>query len=377
MVRRRQTMALLTLLPAAAACTGKAAPRQAPPPTEVSVVTVTRETVPETFDFVGTVQAYRSVEVRTPVSGIITARPFREGATVRPGEVLYQIDKTVYLAAYQSAQAALQNAQRNVERLKPLLADHAVAQKDFDDAETVLLQAQAAYDEARKNLDDTTVRAEIAGRVGKANLELGARVSGSADLLTTIDQLEPIYVSFRPSTQQLLAWRSSPRTAGLLRPGSPLGIQVTLPDGSVIPNKGTLDYIDPVLDASTGTQQFRARFGNPDRRLVPGQFVRVQITGIVEPDAIAIPQRAVQQQMGRRLVYLVGQGDTVSARDIVVGRWSGDRWLVDQGLAAGDRVIVDGFQKTGPGAVVHPVEWKDQAALAPIARLREGKSAGD
>lgn len=338
-----------------------AAERPAPPPTEVSVVTIVPETVPEEFEFVGTVQAYRRVEVRSPVIGIITARPFSEGATVSPGQVLYQIDRTVYEAAYRSAEAGLINAQRTVNRLRPLLTDHAVAQKDVDDAETALLQAQATYDQAKKNLDDTTVRAEILGRVGKANLELGGRVSGSADLLTTIDQLDPVYVSFRPSSQQLLAWRSSPRTSTLLRPGSALGIEVVLPDGQVIPQKGVLDYIDPVLEAGTGTQEFRARFTNQDRRLVPGQFTRVRISGIVRPQAIAIPQRAVQQQMGRRLVYVVGQGDTVSVRDIVVGPWTGDRWIVEQGLAAGDRVIVDGFQKTGPGAVVRPVPFGETA----------------
>ena len=363
MVRGSLVIGTVVLLVTGVSGCGKAgaAERPAPPPTEVSVVTIVPETVPEEFEFVGTVQAYRRVEVRSPVIGIITARPFSEGATVSPGQVLYQIDKTVYEAAFRSAEAGLQNAQRTVNRLRPLLADHAVAQKDVDDAETALLQAQAAYDQAKKNLDDTTVRAESFGRVGKANLELGGRVSGSADLLTTIDQLDPVYVSFRPSSQQLLAWRSSPRTSALLRPGSALGIEVVLPDGQVIPQKGVLDYIDPVLEAGTGTQEFRARFTNQDRRLVPGQFTRVRISGIARPQAIAIPQRAVQQQMGRRLVYVVGQGDTVSVRDIVVGPWTGDRWIVEQGLAAGDRVIVDGFQKTGPGAVVRPVPFGEAA----------------
>ncbi len=360
------------------ACGGKPSSQGAPPPTEVSVVTVATETVPETYEFVGTVQAFRSVEVRTPVSGIITDRPFREGSLVSRGEVLYRIDPTLYEAAFRSAQAALQNAERNLSRLKPLLADNAVAQKDVDDAETVLLQARAAHDQARKNLDDTTVRAEINGRVGKAQLELGARVSGAADLLTVIDQLEPIHVSFRPSSQQLLAWRASSQTAALLQPGSRLGIEVTLPDGTLLPQRGVLDYIDPVLEAGTGTQEFRVRFTNSDRRLVPGQFVRVRLSGIAAAGAIAIPQRAVQQQMGRRMVFVVGPGDTVAARDVVVGRWSADRWIIEQGLAAGDRVIVDGFQKTGPGAVVRPVQWTRAAANLPAPGAgAEGTAHGE
>lgn len=370
-------MIAMAALVAVTACGGKPQAPGAPPPTEVSVLTVVTETVPETYEFVGTVQAYRSVQVRTPVSGIITERPFQEGALVSRGEVLYRIDPTLYEAAFRSAEAAHQNAERNLNRLRPLLADNAVARKDVDDAETALLQARAAYDQARKNLDDATVRAEISGRVGKANLELGARVSGAADLLTTIDQLDPVYVSFRPTSQQLLAWRASARTAALLQPGSALGIEVTLPDGTLLPRTGVLDYIDPVLEPGTGTQEFRARFTNHDRRLVPGQFVRVRLSGITDAGAIAIPQRAVQQQMGRRVVYVVGAGDTVSARDIVVGRWSADRWIIEQGLVAGDRVIVDGFQKTGPGAVVRPVQWARAAASVTPAAGQEAQAAGE
>lgn len=329
---------------------------QAPPPTEVTIETLAAAAVPETYEFVGVVQAYRSVDVRTPVTGIIEARPFREGAEVRPGDVLYRIDQTVYAAAFRRAEARLQNAERNLARLRPLLTDRAVAQRDVDDAETEFAAARAEYDETKKNLDDTVVRAEIAGRVGRAQLELGARVTGAGDLLTTIDQLDPVYVSFRPSSQQLLAWRGSPQSQRLLRPGSALRIAVTLPDGSALPRTGMLDYVDPVVEPGTGTQEFRARFINPDRQLIPGQFVRVRLVGFVRDSAITVPQRAVQQQLGRRLVYVVGKGDTVAARDIQVGSWTGDRWLVERGLVPGDRVVVDGFQKTGPGAVVRPVE---------------------
>ncbi len=342
------------------ACSKPAPP--APPPTEVSVETLAATTVPESYEFVGSVQAYRTVEVRTPVSGIIESRPIREGSVVRPGEVLFQIDRTVYAAAFRRAEARLLNATRNLDRLRPLLADRAVAQRDVDDAENELASARAEYDETRKNLDDTTVRAEIGGRVGKARLELGARVTGASDLLTTIDRLDLVYVSFRPSSQQLLAWRASPQAPQLLRPGSSLKVAVTLPDGSALPRTGTLDYVDPVLEPGTGTQEVRATFANPDRVLIPGQFVRVRLVGFERDSAITVPQRAVQQQLGRRLVFVVGAGDTVAARDIEVGGWSGDRWVVVRGLSPGDRVVVDGFQKTGPGAVVRPVEAATSAA---------------
>lgn len=355
---------------ALAAC-GEDAPPPMPPPQAVAVEVVDTTTVNETFEFVGTVQPYRRVEVRSPVAGIITARPFREGAVVNRGDVLYEIDKTVYAAAASSAEARLKNAQRQVDRLTPLLAEHAIAERDLDLARTELLQAQAGYDQAAKDLADATVRAEITGRVGRALIELGGRVAGSGDLLTTIDQVDPVYISFRPSTQQQLAWRRSPQAARLIQPGNnDLDITVTLPDGSDLGRHGSLDYIDPVLEQGTGTREFRARFSNNDQVLVPGQFVRVKLHGFRESGTITIPQRAVQQQMGRRIVYVVGPGDTVAARVVVVGEWVGERWAIDSGLVVGDRVIVDGFQKTGPGAVVSPSlasAATDSTAAAPAA----------
>lgn len=354
----------------------KEAPQQgAPPPSSVTVETVDTATVDQSVEMVGTVQPFRRVEVRAPVAGVITARPFREGAEVAKGDVLYEIDRTVYAAAASGAQARLENARRQVARLKPLLADHAIAQRDMDDATTELEQAQAAYDRAAKDLRDATVRAEITGRVGRAMLELGARVSGPADLLTTIDQLEPVYVVFQPSTQQLDEWRASPVAARLLQPGSKLAITVTLPDGSLLDRKGTLDYVAPVLDQATGTREYRARFTNADRKLVPGSFVRVHLDGFARPGVITVPQRAVQQQLGRQVVYVAGAGDTVQVRDVKVGPWVGDRWIIDSGLAIGDRVIVDGFQKTGPGAVVKPGE-AGAAPAAPAAAPAGGEESG-
>src|SRR5262245_27316726 len=176
----------------------------APPPPEVAVVTVARENVPEQPEFNGAVVPYRRVEVRARVDGIIEQRPFNEGMVVRPGQVLYRLDKIKYETAYRSAQARLQNAERTLQRLEPLLAQHAVAQQDVDNARANFEAAQAAVDNAKKDLDDTDVRAQIEGRVGRTNLEVGARVTGSGDLLTTIDRLDPVYVTFRPSSQQLL-----------------------------------------------------------------------------------------------------------------------------------------------------------------------------
>ncbi|HEU4588803.1 MAG TPA: efflux RND transporter periplasmic adaptor subunit, partial [Gemmatimonadales bacterium] len=179
----RTAAAPVALLMALAGCKGKAPARQAPPPPEVGVVTLKPEKVPESYTFTGEVQPYRRVEVRARVDGIIVSRPFTEGALVKQGQVLYQLDRVRPEAAYRSALARRDNARRTLQRLEPLLADHAIAPQDVDNARAELDAAQAALDEAKKNLDDTTVRAEITGRVGRTRAEVGARVTGPADLL--------------------------------------------------------------------------------------------------------------------------------------------------------------------------------------------------
>jgi membrane fusion protein (multidrug efflux system) len=354
------------------ACSKKAPP-PTPPAPEVSVVTVTPRSVADQVELVGEVQAYRTVQVRAQVSGVIVQRPFREGSQVGANDVLYRIDPTTYEADYRSAkaqaadaEARLANAETNAGRLRPLLADNAVSRQDVDNAEAAVKQARAAVDaahaavdRARKNLDETVVRAEIAGRVGRALLDVGTRVTGSEDVLTTVDVLDPIYVSFRPSAEQQMSWRREPEARRAIAPGGSARVEVAFSDGTIFPNKGRIDYVDPVVDPATGTQEFRAEFANPNRILLPGQFVRVRLIGLVRDSALVVPQRAVQQQLGRQSVYVVGKGDTVSAREVKGAEWAGGGWLIDSGLTAGDRVVVDGIQKIGPGIVVRPVALVD------------------
>ncbi|HEX3275426.1 MAG TPA: efflux RND transporter periplasmic adaptor subunit [Gemmatimonadales bacterium] len=367
----RMSHAVVAISLVSGACQ-KDAPPPAPPPPEVAVVRLEPTRVPTTFDFTGEVQPYRRVEVRARTDGVIESRPFTEGATVKPGQVLYRIDPIRPQAAYRSALARSRNARRTLERLEPLLTQHAVAQQDVDNARSELEQAEGDLAEAKKNLEDAVVRAEISGRVGRTNLEVGARVTGPSDLLTTIDVLDPIYVSFRPSAQQLLEWQQNPESRKLIQPGSPLKVTVTLPDGSTLPIAGKLDFVSPSLDAATGTQEFRALFRNPDRLLLPGQFVQVRLEGFSRDSALALPQRAVQQALGRQFVYVVGKGDTVAARDIQPGPWSGSLWIIDKGLNPGDLVVVDGTQKAAPGRPVRPVPLKDSTAAEAPATSRLG-----
>lgn len=349
-----------------------------PPPPEVAVITATPVTTEEPLEFEGQVRAFRTVQVRAQVSGVITARPFTEGAQVRAGDVLYRIDPTTYDADYRGAvaraaqaQAQLANAQTSAGRLRPLLADNAVAKQDVDNAESIVQQnraaladARATVDRARKSLSETVVRAEIAGRVGRALLDLGTRVTGPGDVLTTIDVVDPVYVSFRPAARQLLEWKRDPALARTIQPGGSARVQAVLADGKPFPADGRIGYVDPVVDSATGTQEYRATFARPGALLLPGQFVRVRLLGLERKGAILVPQRAVVEQMGRQTVYVVDSANKVAARDVTAAGWSGANWLIEQGLTAGERVVVDGVQKVGPGATVRPVPL---AAAAPAA----------
>lgn len=345
----------------------KAAPPGSPPPSEVSVVTVTPRTVEDHLEFTGQVRAFRSVQVRAQATGVILSRPFTEGSQVHAGEVLYRIDPTTSDAEWRSAkarlasaQASLANAETIAGRLRALLPGNAVAKQDVDNADAQLKAARASVDDARgsvdaaqKNLSETTVRAQISGRIERTLLDAGARVTGPADLLTTIDVLDPIYVTIRPSADQQAAWRSDPEYARAIAPGGSVRVEATLPDGTAFPTLGRIGYIDPVVDPQTGTQEYRAQFANPDRIMLPGQFVHVSVHGLRRKAAIVIPQRAVLQQMGRQMVYVVGPDSKVASRDVKATAWTGNNWLIATGLAAGDRVVVDGVQKIGPGAPVH------------------------
>jgi len=339
-----------------------------PPPPEVSIVTVTPAAVPVSYEFSAQVVPYRRVEVRSRVEGIIQERPFSEGAVVAPGQLLYRIEPARYEAAFHAAESRVSAAKQRLDRYEPLLAQHAVAQQDVDNARAEFEAAQSSLVQAKRDFDDTSVRAEIEGRVGRTNLEVGARVSSAGDLLTTIDRLDPVYVSFRPSSQQLFDWKKDEDSRSLIHAGSRLTVEVVLPDGSVAPRVGRLDFVAPSLDATTGTQEFRALVQNDDRLLVPGQFVRARLVGFIEEGALAVPVRAVQTALGRQFVYVVAAGDTVRARDVQPGQWAGNLWIIREGLKAGDRVVVDGVQKIGPGRPVRPVALGDTSAAVPPAK---------
>jgi len=360
-------------------CRKKAAPG-APPASEVSVLAVQPQTIPALYDWVAQAAASKSVQVRAQVSGVIVDRPYVEGTDVPKGKILYRIDPRTYQANYESAKARLAeseatfaNAERTLNRLNPLLVERAVAQQDVDNAQATydqsraaVLDARAAVDAAKKDYDDTFVRAEIGGRAGRAIMEVGALTSGSADQLTTVDQVDPIYVYFNPSDQFVLQWRRDIAAKRLVLPRGVLDVQATLADGSVFRQTGKLDFVAVTLQPNTSALQLRAEFPNPDHTLLPGQFVRVRLLGLKRNDAILVPQRAVQQGLNGPFVYVLADSNKVSARPVAATDWQGTQWIIEDGLRAGDKVIVDGAQKIRPEAPVRPVAYdpKSDSTLA-------------
>jgi membrane fusion protein, multidrug efflux system len=354
-------------------CHKKPAPG-APPPPEVTVLTVQPQTIPGQYEWVAQAAASKSVQVRSQVSGVIVERPYVEGTDVRKGALLYRIDPRTYQANYESAKARLAeseaqfaNAGRTLNRLKPLVDERAVAQQDVDNAQAsydqyhaAVLDAQAAVNAAKKNYDDTFVRAEVSGRAGRALMELGALTSGPADQLTTVDQVDPIYVYFNPSDQEVLQWRQDIAAKRLVLPQGVLDVQATLADGSVFGQTGKLNFVALALQPSTGALQLRAEFPNPQHTLLPGQFVRVRLLGLKRNNAILVPQRAVQQGLSGPFVYVLADSNKVSPRTVSATAWQGTQWIIENGLRTGDKVIVDGIQKITPAGTVRPVAYKPE-----------------
>ena len=339
------------------------------------MLTVAGQTVPSQNEWVGQAAASNTAQVRAQVSGIIVERPYIEGTDVKKGTVLYRIDPRTYLANLRSAQAKLAqsgallaNADRTYKRLKPLLSERAVAQQDVDNAQAAYDEAQAAVRDgeaavaaAKKNYDDSFVRAEIDGRAGRARLQLGALTSGSSDLLTTVDRVDPIYVYFNPSDQDVLQWRRDIATGRITVPPGMLAVQAVLGDGSVLPDTGRVNFIAVELAQNTGALQLRAEFPNARHILLPGQYVRVRVIGIKRNNAILVPQRAVQQGLNGPYVYVLGDSNKPVSRNVAASSWEGTRWVIESGLRPGDKVLVDGTQKMAPGQPVRTVAYRPEA----------------
>ncbi|HET9797430.1 MAG TPA: efflux RND transporter periplasmic adaptor subunit [Gemmatimonadaceae bacterium] len=354
-----------------AACSKSAPPAAAPPPPEVRVVKVATEPIADVIELPGRLQAVRISEVRARVDGIVQRRLYTEGTDVRAGQPLFAIDPRELRARLSAAEATLAraeataaNAQQDVTRYKGLVAQQALSQQEYDaavarlrTAQADVAQAHAQVAAARLSLGYTTVTAPISGRAGRAMVTEGALVSGSgATLLTRIEQIDPIYANFSQSSADVLALRNR-IASGALKVGElrQVPVHLVLEDGSAYRMPGTLDFVDLSIDEATGTAALRAEFPNPQRTLLPGQFVRVRVETGMQAAGVRVPQRAVTVTPEGANVLVVGAKDVVESRPVKVGALEGGTWIVQSGLQAGERVIVDGLQKAQPGQPVKPV----------------------
>lgn len=337
------------------------------PPAQVSVIKAVARSLPVTFEYVGQTAGSREVEIRARVPGILQRRNFREGGYVAAGQSLFTLDLAPYRTAVARADAELAaakaralQAERNAARLQPLFEAKAVSQKDFDEAiaaraisQADIQAAQARLDEAKLNLGYARVESPIAGIAGRALRSEGNYVTGPDVLLTTVSQLNPIFVLFGiPDEARLRLDREV--AAGRLRlpKNNAFDVSLQLAEGVPYAPRGKMNFSDVRISGQTGTSEARAVVPNPKGELRPGQFVRVILSGARRVDAILIPQRAVIEGPQGKSVYVVGKNSTAEPRAIAVGEWQGDQWVVLSGLVAGDQVIVDGLMKLGPGAPV-------------------------
>jgi membrane fusion protein (multidrug efflux system) len=441
------TACLLAAALVAGGCGKNSSASKAPlPPAEVAFVTIAPQRVALTTELPGRTSPYLVAEVRPQVGGLVLKRPFTEGANVKAGDVLYEIDPSSYQAAFAgakaaqsrakaglgnakatlsrakanqaNAKAALARAEANAvpirlkaDRFRDLVAINAVSRQDSDDASAAVKQADAsirsaeaalagteaeiegaeaavrsaeadiesaaaALETAQINLSRTRVTAPISGRIGKSSVTTGALVTANQPApLATIQQLSPIYVDVTQSSANLLRLTRSFEAGRLTKGGGRAAVKLLLEDGTPYPLKGTLSFSDITVEPGTGSVTIRTVFPNPKGVLLPGMYVRALVEEGVAARAILVPQRGVTRDpAGNATALVVGAGDKVEPRVLKVSRTIGENWLVEEGLAKGDRVIVEGLQKAKPGSVVKAVPF-DAAAAPPAGKPSPAPSA--
>jgi membrane fusion protein (multidrug efflux system) len=356
---------------------------QARPPVEVTVVTITQKETPVDFEFTAQTQSSREVEIRARVDGFLDKRMYTEGSLVKEGQVMFIMDRRPFEAALQTAkgelaqqQARLTVTKANLARVVPLAAQNALSKKDLDDAignekeaEAAVIAAKGQVQTAELNLSYTTIRSPLLGLSSFARQQEGSYVTPTqGGLLTYVYQLDPMWVNFSISENELLRYREQ-IAKGSLRfpPNNQFDVTVIQADGSIYPEQGRIDFTNPAFSSETGTFLVRAVFANPKGALRPGQFVRAKVSGAVRPNAILVPQRAVLQGSKSHFVWVIDGDSKPRQRVVEVGEWHGDDWFITQGLRAGERVVVDGAIRVTAESQIKVVSAAAAAPGAPQA----------
>ncbi len=348
----------------------KAAGMEKPPegPIPITSTEVKQGNFPASIEATGQTQAYNTVQIYARVNGYLQKRPYKEGAWVNQGDTLFILDPSDLKNALESAKASYQLAVANhtnalsvLRRVKPLAQANAASQQELDTAnanaqstEASMIGAKAAYEQAKLNLSYATIKAPISGFADRSKLDIGTYVApGATSLLTTLYQTDPMYVNFTFSENEKIA-RQNAISSGRLTPpkDGKYTISLTLSDGTTLSRKGTIDFIAPSIDSTTGNITYRALVDNPDHRLLPGQFVRVKVEGMEWKNAVYVPQKTVLSGEKGKFLYALEANNTVSVKPISVGEWIGENIIIEQGANVGDKIALDGLAKLKPGGEV-------------------------
>ena len=384
----RLTFGLVTFVAIAVGCSEKTSPPPQRPAPEVTVITVETRDIPYVPNFVAQTESSQQVNIVARVSGFLNKIAYKEGDFVKQGQLLFELDPAPFQAQLQAArgevqaqQARFTTAQANLGRVKPLAQDNALSQSDldraqgeFDSAKAAVFAAEAKFKEAQLNLGYTTIRSPVTGVASRSLQRQGAFVNATSDSanLTYVAALDPMWVNFSVSQNLLAKWRDQIAKKQLIEPQNlAYQIEIVLPDGTVFPHKGKINFADPSFSQDTGTFIVRAVLPNPQRDLRPGMFVTAHLHGAVRPGAIVVPQLAVQLGSNGHLVYVVKEDGTAEVRPVIVGDYFGEKDIVVSGLHAGDRVVVDGVLRVVPG---QPVKIGEPGQPSPA--LQADKKAG-
>ena len=354
-----------------------------PPPPEVTVTKVEVRDTPVVNEFVALTQSPQQVSIVARVSGFLDKQRYTEGTVVKPGQILFEMDKKPFIvqldgarASQASARAAHDTALANLKRVKPLVELNALSQKDLDDAtgqeqttKASLEQATASVETAKLNLSYTTIESPLRGVAAAAQQKEGAYLSAQNNLLTTVSSLNPMWANFSISENELSDLRNEVRAGRLKGPqNKALSAEIVLSDGTAFAHSGSISFIDPAYNPQTGTFLIRVTVSNPEGELRPNQYVKVRLKGATRPNAILVPQRAVQQGSKGHFVWVIDADGRVENRPVAVGDWYGDQWFINDGLKAGDQVVVDGGLKLRAGDTA---KVSAAAPAAPAAAARK------